>query len=151
VGFFSQLSALLGINVLVITIWGEDAAIKTKTDIFVITLLYSFFFSVIVFVILGFLHNLVTITYSAIVGRSKELLDEMVLHMRCRFVLGAMVDISLAWNMAAVLFGTRVQTVYSLATALVVALFWCKIMMMCFATNIKPSSSRRSTAEQTTV
>jgi hypothetical protein len=68
VGFFSQLSTL-GVNVLVITIWGEDVVTKCKTDSFVIILLCGFFFSAIVFVIFGFLRNLVAITYSAIGGR----------------------------------------------------------------------------------
>jgi hypothetical protein len=53
VGFFSQIFTL-GANVLVITIWGKDAAIKTKTDIFVVSLLCTFFFLAIAF-ISGFL------------------------------------------------------------------------------------------------
>jgi hypothetical protein len=146
VGFFSHFFILVG-PVLLFAIWGEDVVTKSNNDIFVITLLCSFFFLVITFDILGFLRNLVAITYSAIGGRSKELLEEMVLYMRCGFVLGILVGLSLAWNMEAVLLGTRAQTVYSYVTVLVVAFFWCKIMMMYFATNIKPSSSRRSTAE----
>jgi hypothetical protein len=147
VGFFSQFSTL-GVNVLVITIWSEDVITTSKSNII---LLCSFFFSAILFAILGFLRNLVAITYSAIGGRSKELLAEMVLHMRCRFVVGVMIGISLAWTMAAVLFGMRVQTVYSYVIVLMGAFFWCKIMIMCFATDIKPSSSRRSTVEHATI
>jgi hypothetical protein len=94
---------------------------------------------------------LAAITYSAIGGRSKEVLDEIVSYMECGFGLGALVGISLAWTMEAVIVGMRAQIVYSYVTVLVVAFFWCKIMMMCFATNIKPSSSRQSTAEQSSV
>jgi hypothetical protein len=94
VGFFSQFS-ILGVNVLVITIWGEGVITTSKTNII---LLCSFFFSAILFAILGFLRNLVAITYSAIGGRSKELLAEMVLHMRCRFVVGFLVGLSVVWT-----------------------------------------------------
>jgi hypothetical protein len=150
VGFFSQIFTLGG-NVLVITIWGKDAAIKTKTDIFVVGPLCIFFFSAIVFVISGFLRNRVAITYSAVGGRSKELLDEMVLYMESDFAVGFLVGLSLAFTMAAVRLGMSAQTVYFLVALLVVAFFWYKILIMCFAINIKPSSSRRSTAERTTV
>ncbi len=92
--------------------------------------------------ILVFLRNLVAITYSAIGGRSKKLLDVMVLHMEYGFVVGTLVG--LFWTMAAVVLGTRAQTVYSLVTLPVGTLFWRKIMIMYFTTNIKPSSSRQS-------
>jgi hypothetical protein len=150
VGFFYQFSILV-VNVLVVTIWGEDVITTSKTDII---LLCSFFFSAILFAILGFLRNLVAITYSAIWGRSKEVVAEMVLHMRCGFAMGALVGLGIVWPAAAVLWGsTRAQviSVYSLVTVLVVVSFWRKIMIMYFTTNIKPLSSRRSTAEQTTV
>jgi hypothetical protein len=154
VGFFGNFSTLGG-HFLVVIIWGEDAVIKTKTEIiFVIILLCSFLISAaIVFAILGFLRNLVAITYSAIGGRSKELLEEMVSDMECGFVVGALVGLSIGWPMAAILWGTRAQTMpmYSLATLLVVAFFWRKIMIMYCATKIKPSLSRRSAAEQNTV
>jgi hypothetical protein len=151
VGFFGHFFILVG-TVLFITISGEDVVTKCKIDIFVcFGLLCSFFFWASASVISRFLRNLVATTYSAIGGRSKDLLEEMVLDMRCGFVLGILVGLSLAWKMEAVLLGTRAQTVYSYVTVLVVAFFWCKIMMMYFATHIKPSSSRRSTAEQTTV
>jgi hypothetical protein len=144
VGFFIQFSTL-GANFLVITIWGTAVVTKSQTDIVVFSLMWSIFTSSMAIVILGFLRNLVTITYSAVAGRSKDLLEEMVLHMECRFVVGALYGICFAWTLTDILLGMRAQIVYSLVT-LVVALFWCKIMMMCF-TEDKPSS-RRSTAEQ---
>jgi hypothetical protein len=96
VGFFGN-SSTLGVNA--ITIWGEDALTKSKTDFFVFSLLCTFIFSAIAFAVLGFLRNLVAITYTAIGGRSKELLEEMVLHMEFSFVVGALVGVSLAWTM----------------------------------------------------
>jgi hypothetical protein len=71
-GFLWSFSTLR-VNGLV-TILGDDV-IKTKTYIFVFSLLRSFFFST--FAILGFLRNLAAITYSTLGGRSKELLEEM--------------------------------------------------------------------------
>jgi hypothetical protein len=155
VGFFCHFFSLGG-RFLVITVWGEDAAIKTKTDIF-ISLLCSLFFLVIAIGFL-FLLNWVAITYSAIGGRSRDLPEEMVLHIECRFAVGVLVGISLAWTMTAVhvatrthtdyylavRLGLRAQTVYSLVALLVGAFFWYKIKMMYFSTNIKPSLSRRS-------
>jgi hypothetical protein len=141
VGFFIQFSTL-GANFLVITLWGQDVVTKSKSDIVVFSLLWSFFTSAMAIVILGFLRNLVTITYSAVGGRSADLLEEMVLHMECRFVVGALVGVCLAWTMTDVLLGMRAQIVYSLVT-LVVALVWCKIMMMCFATESKATKSIR--------
>jgi hypothetical protein len=95
VGFFGHVSTL-GVNTIII--WGEDG-IKTKTDIFVFSLLCSFFFSAIVIAILGFLRNLLAITYSAIGGRSKDLLEEMIFRLECAYVVGAMAGLSLAWTM----------------------------------------------------
>jgi hypothetical protein len=64
--------------------------------------------------------------------------------------MGKIVGFSLAWIMADVLLGMRAQNVYSLVMILLVVAFcWREIIMMCFAKNLKPSSSRRSTAEQT--
>jgi hypothetical protein len=98
VGFFYQFSTL-GMKFLVITIWGEDVVAKSKTDIFVIILLCSFLFSASVFAILGFLRNLVAITYSAIGGRSKVLLEEIVSDVDYRFVVGILIGLSLVWTL----------------------------------------------------
>jgi hypothetical protein len=140
VGFFIQFSTL-GANFLVITIWGEDVVTKSKTDIVVFSLIWSFFTSAMAIVILGFLRNLVTITYTAVAGRSEDLLEDMILHMECRFVVGALVGVCMAWTMTDILLGMRAQICYSILT-LIVALFWCKVMMMCFSTT--KQTTRRS-------
>jgi uncharacterized membrane protein len=129
---------------LLITIWGEDVVTKSKTAIFVINFFCTFFCLAIVFSIFGFLRNRLAIAYSAIGGRSKELLEETVLHMACCCVMGTLVSISLACTMSAVLLGMTAQTVYCAVALLVVAFCWYKIMMMRSAINIKPTSSRRS-------
>ena len=131
IGFFIQFSTL-GANFLVITIWGEDVITKSKRDIVMFSLLWSFFTSAMAIVILGFLRNLVTISYNAIRRESEDLLEDMILHMECRFVVGALIGVCLAWTMTDILLGMKAQILYSLIT-LVVALFWCRVMMWCFA------------------
>jgi hypothetical protein len=118
VGLFSLFCAL-GVNGLVFTIWGEDAASKAKTVIF-ISLLLGFFCLATSIVIVGFLGNRVASTYSAIGG-------PMALRIQNYYGMGALVGISLAWTMAAVYLGLRAETVYFLVT-LLVALFSCKVL-----------------------
>jgi hypothetical protein len=93
----------------------------------------------IVFVILGFLHNLLAITYSAIGGRSTHLLEEIVLYMDYGFVTGTLVGVNLFWTMEAVLWCVRahIMPMSSLVMVLVVAFLWRKIMIMYLTTNIE--------------
>jgi hypothetical protein len=140
VGFFIQFSTL-GANFLVITIWGEEVVTKSKQDIILFSLMWSFFTSAMAIVILGFLRNLVSITFKAVSGEKQEeddskasnsLLEEMVLHMECRFVVGALMGVCFAWTMTDILLGMKAQIMYSIIT-LVVALTWCRSMMWFFA------------------
>jgi hypothetical protein len=85
--------------------------------------------------------NLV-ITYSAVGRRSKDMLEEMDWRIECRLVVG----VCLAWIMTDVLWG-RAQPLHSLVM-LVIVLFGCKILVMCFATDNETSLSRRSSAEE---
>jgi len=141
VGFFIQFSTL-GANFLVITIWGDDVISKSKRDIVVFSLLWSFFTSAMAIVILGFLRTLVGITFSVFGRNGKkqrpsqnrkddDLLEDMVLHMECRFVVGALVGVCMAWTITDLLLGMKAQILYSVIT-LCVALCWCRIMMSCF-------------------
>jgi hypothetical protein len=142
VGFFTPLS-IMGTNLLVIALSGEDLITKSKNNIAVLCLLWSFVTAAMAFASLRFLRNLVTITYSAVGGRSKDLPEEMVWRMECRFFVGA----CLAWTTTGAIFGMQVQTELSLVM-LVIALVWCKIVVMYFATDSKPASSRQSKAEE---
>jgi hypothetical protein len=140
VGFFTPLS-IMGTNLLVITVWGEDLVTMSKNHVFFP--LWSCFTATMALASLGFLRNLVTITYSAVGGPFRDMPEKIVWRMECRFFLGA----CLAWTTTVAIFGgMRAQTKYSLVM-LVVALFWCKIMT-CLAADCKPSSSRRSSAEE---
>jgi uncharacterized protein with PQ loop repeat len=128
VGSFMQFS-LLGANLIGIILWGKDVVNKSKTsDIIAFSLLWSYFTAAMAIAMLGFLRNLVTITYSAVPGRSKDLLEEMLLHMECRFGMGALLGVCGAWTMTYVLLDMRAQIVNSLLVTLMVVLFWFKIM-----------------------
>jgi hypothetical protein len=148
VGYFIRFS-ILGAIFLGIAIFGEDAFTKPETAIDGFRLFWSFFASAITIGILGFLRNLVTFAYSAVGGRSKDVLDVIVFNMELRFFVGTAVGFCLGWTMTDILLDMRTHMVYSLVTILVVALFWCKIMTMCFATEKKTSSSHRSSAQRT--
>jgi hypothetical protein len=125
VGFFIQFSTL-GANFLMITLWGEDVMTKSKHDIVVFSLVWSFFTSAMAIVILGFLRNIITTV-------TTQDVDELVLHMECRFVVGALIGVCFAWTATDMVLGMRAQIVYSLVT-LTVALAWCRVMMWCFTT-----------------
>jgi hypothetical protein len=146
VGFFIQFSTL-GANCL--ALWGKDFVMNTKTDVFVFSLFWSLFTSGMPVLILVFIRNLVTITYSAVGRRSNdELLEDLILQLECRFGVGALAGFCVAWTITDVLLGMRAQVGYSLVI-IGVALVWYKIVTASAAEN-KPSSTRRSTtAEQT--
>lgn len=125
VGFFIQFSTL-GANYLVISMWGEDVVQTSQRDIVIFSLLWSLFTSTMAIVILAFLRNLVSASYHG------EDLEEMILHMECRFVVGALIGVCTAWAATDAFLGMSVQIVYSCVT-LVVALSWCRLMMWLFA------------------
>jgi hypothetical protein len=121
---------------------GEDLATNSKTKFVVFYLLWSFFAAAIAISNLRFLHNFVAITYWTVEGRSKDLVEEMVLHiLHIRFSVG----VCLAWTTTGAILGMRTQTGYTLAI-LVAALISSKILVM--YADSKLSSSRRSTAKE---
>jgi hypothetical protein len=129
VGFFIQFSTL-GANFLVINIWGEDILNKSRNDIVCFSLIWSFFTSAMAILVLAFLRNIVSIAYLSVLKKSQEMVEEMVLHLECRFVVGALIGVCTAWTITDALMGMQAQIVYSMVT-LGVALLWCRIMMSC--------------------
>jgi hypothetical protein len=142
-GFFIQF-LIVGAHFLVTILSGDDLVINSKINIGVFSLLGTFCTVAIIIDNLRFLRNLSAITSLAIGGSITDLLEEMILHIR--FGMG----ICLAFTTTGVLLGMRTQTEFSFAI-LVVALVWCKIVVICFPTDTdsEPSSPRRSMAEQT--
>lgn len=157
VGFFIQFSTL-GANFLLLTLWGQDVINTSKKEVIVFSLLWSFFTSFMAIVVLGFLRALVSMVFrgsnpnkehddekdkhSSQTQEQQEqeqeqhdndesILEELVLHMECRFVVGALIGVCFAWTMTDVLLGMKAQIIYSIMT-LIIALLWCKVMMWCF-------------------
>jgi hypothetical protein len=131
VGFFIQASTL-GANYLVVTVSGENVMTTSKKDIVMFSLLWSLFTSFLAIVILAFLRNLVRATYETDNEEQNDQLDDVILHMECRFVVGALIGVCTAWALTDLILGLSVQIVYSFLT-LGVALAWCKLMMWCFS------------------
>jgi hypothetical protein len=128
-GFLLQFS-ILEIDLLAITFWDENLVTKSQTNIVVYSLSWSLFTMAMVIASLRFLRKLVTINYSAVGGCSKDLLEEIVMHMSFCFGVGSY----LAWVVTGVLWGIPAQTEYALVM-LVVAPFWYKIDVMRSATD----------------
>lgn len=130
VGLFIQASTL-GANYLVVSVWGEEVVNTTKQDVIYFSLVWSLFTSALAIVILAFLRNLVQACYQSDDEERNDLLDDMILQMECRFVVGALIGVCSAWALTDLVLGMSMQIVYSVVT-LVVALSWCRIMMWCF-------------------
>ena len=139
VGFFVQFSTL-GANFLVLALWEHDLINKSKSEIVMLSLLWSALTSFMAILTLGFLRSVITIVFRASVGRDRinreAILEEVVLHLECRFVVGALVGVCLAWTVTDVLLGMNIQIVYSIIT-LIVSLLWCRLMMYCFTKDEK--------------
>lgn len=133
VGFFVQFSTL-GANFLVIALWENDLMNRSKSEIVLLSLVWSAFTSFMAILTLGFLRSVITIVFQASMpntDRSKAILEEVILHLECRFVVGALVGVCLAWTVTDVLLGMNIQIIFSLVT-LAISLLWCKLMMHCF-------------------
>ena len=140
VGFFIQFSTL-GANYLVITVWGEDVLNSSKNEIITISVLWSLFTSSMAIVILAFLRNVIMVSYRGVD------MDQWVLHVECRFVVGALVGVCSAWAFTDYMLGLAHQIVYSVAT-LAVSLLWCRFMLWMFTPavdNNDVSKQRRTT------
>jgi hypothetical protein len=147
VGFFIQLSTL-GANILLLFIWGDEAMTKSSKDVFIFSLLWSAFASLSAMIVMGFLRKVVSITYKVTVGPRKQanILDEIILHMECRFVVGALLGVCIAWIGTDILLGLEAQMFYSGSTLLVV-LVWCSFMTRSLATVEAGSAKKRRSYE----
>jgi hypothetical protein len=146
VGFLIQFASLVGAHYVVIHFGMKSNTdivgfiLLWRTDVIVFSLLWSLFTVVAPLVLIWeFIRNL---------GRSKELLEDTVLRLECRFCVGAVAGICLAWTIMDVLMSTRVHVV-GYPFAIIVFAFILYDGTMASATDSKPSATRRSTAEQT--
>jgi hypothetical protein len=136
IGFFVQFSTL-GANFLVIALWEDNILARSKTEVVLLSLLWSGFTSFMAILTLGFLRSVITIVFRATIPPEQRgpnmdaILEEVVLHLECRFVIGALVGVCSAWTVMDVFLGMNFQVLFSLAT-LALSLLWCKVMMQCF-------------------
>jgi hypothetical protein len=136
VGFFIQFSTL-GANYLALSYMGESILSVTQRDLILFSLFWSLLTSTMAILVLAFLRSLISSTYQG------EDVEDIVLHMECRYVIGALIGVCTAWAATDVALGMTGQVVYSFIT-LVVALSWCRLMMWFFASPLK---SRRNDEE----
>lgn len=127
IGILIQCSTL-GANYIVISLWGEQVLQVSECDVIFYSLLWSFLTSTMAIVILVYLRNFVVASFS-----DTENIDEIVLHMECRFVMGALIGVCTAWAITDFALGLTQQVLFSIGT-LVISLLWCRIMMWIFAT-----------------
>ncbi len=149
-GFFFMFAADLGASFLVIYF-----EMKSNATVIVFSLLTSLFTVVAPLVLLlEFIRNLVTKTFSAVGGSSEFLREDMILQLECHFGMGSLAGICLACILMDVLLGNQVHVVEYPLVTMVVAFIWCKMtMLLASATDgdSKPSSTRSSTTEQTMI
>lgn len=131
VGCFIQASTL-GANYLLVSIWGEQDVLSSEKDVVFFSLFWSLFTSTLAIIILSVLRNLVQATYMTDDEEENDRVDDMLLHMECRFVVGALIGVCGAWAATDALMGLTVQIAYSVVT-LIAALAWCQVMMWFFA------------------
>jgi hypothetical protein len=122
---------------------GKDLVIKSTIDIVGFSIL-----TMLVPILLLIRNLAVTIAYSAVGGRSKELLQDMIWQLQCDFGVGTVAGACLAWT----IMGIMDPLMLCSLAIMVVVLYWYKVTMASAgATHSKPLSTRPSTAEQTTM
>jgi hypothetical protein len=144
-GFVILFAAVLGEPVLVIYF-----GVKSNTD-YIIFILLSTLFTALASVLLlwRFIRNLVTTTCS-----EQELRPDRIWQLQCHFFVVAGASICLPCTTMNIFLGTQGlrHAVFTYANMAFSFIFWYKAMTASPATtdSSKPSSTRRSTAEQTT-
>ncbi len=128
VGFFIQFSTL-GANYLALSFMGEAILEVTQRELIIFSLIWSLLTSTMAIIVLSFLRKLIFSTY---IGHD---IEDIVLHMECRYVVGALIGVCSAWAATDVALGMTGQVVYSFVT-LVTALSWCRLMMHIFGSEV---------------
>jgi len=132
-GFFVECSAL-GAHILVIILWGGKAAAWSALQIVAFICVWSFFTSIMPFIVLAFLHSLVSFMFNASghkCPQSAETFEELSWHLECRFGIGTLIGVCLASAGMDVLLGMDGHMIYSFSV-LGVVLIWCFCMAFYF-------------------
>lgn len=154
VGIVIQFSTL-GVNFLVMNQWGggvDDDVLSSKSSLqqkqqvaLIFSLVWSIITSAVAIFILACLRKLVQKSYFSTLEKKTPdaILEEMMLQLECRFVVGALIGVCTAWSITDALMGMSKQIILSLVI-LAFALAWCRIIMsfLAVSSNDPPSSSR---------
>ena len=90
--------------------------------------------------VLSFLRNLIETTYLG------DDIEDIILNMECRYVVGALIGVCAAWAATDVALGMSGQVIYSVIT-LIVALTWCRVMMCFFGKSESEPKYNESSVE----
>jgi hypothetical protein len=142
IGLFIQCSTL-GANFVYISFYGKGTLSQSKYGVVLFSFGWSVLTSVAAMAALGFLRDLVRLTHAAlsdISGQARESqnIEEMIVHMEHRFVVGALTGICAAWIVTDLVLGMQSEVIYS-SLILIFALGGVSI-----AIASKPSAGTRS-------
>ena len=143
-GVFVQL-ATLGANFLLGALYGDAIANQSDVHAILFSLLWSFFTSILAFIILAFLRALVNSVLDANTPEDEYQDEEkrfervtFMMAIEVRYVVGALTGVCFAWTCIDLFFGMQSLAFYSICT-LIVAMAWSKTMIWCFTSPAKTS------------
>ena len=135
-GAFMQLSTL-GANFLVLSVMDPTVIKNSTLDTIGLPVVYSGLTLVMAMTVLGFMRNLVTLSYQS-GSRSKGLdnnFQELLTQLECRFVMGALVGVCVFWTATDIVLGMQQQVTFA-AIALVLTLISCYVFGCCSTSDL---------------
>lgn len=151
IGIFVQLSTL-GSNFLLIAVIGKSGfeTGNHQREAFVFSMVWSCFTSLLALLVLSLIRvmalSILRLSPSAL-GNGEEGANNLVMHMECRFVVGALIGVCLAWCVSDLLLGMQSLALYSLGT-LTAAMIWCKAVLSCFSATSSSSDEHNEQEEK---
>lgn len=155
-GFLIQFSTL-GANSLAAVIWGKDVVLHSsaRMDVLVFSTAWSVVTSVMAVIMLAVIRNLVSMTHRAFANDDNNTastltinIDDWLMQLECRYVVGALVGVCLAWSWTDLLLGQTLQMIYS-SLILVGALVWCRLMVVLNSSSSTTSTSSSKSSSNT--
>jgi len=137
-GFFIQVCTL-GMNHLVLTVYGSDFLSKHSLEVSAVWYIVT---SLMALGVMGCIRNLVTEVFSG----SEDCLEELLLHIECRFVAGMLTAVCLGWTVTYLALGVEMQCAYSLL-ALALGLTACRAMLWAFSPSESSATNKTRSAE----
>lgn len=142
----------------------KDQEQKQETIYMALSLMWSAITSIMAIITLQFLKNLFSISFQStmiisadddvdgeknidnddeddddntiIANDEEDILEEIILHLEFRFIVGALIGVCFAWIVTDIVLGLKYQIMYSIII-LLGALIWCKLLMYWFTKSKK--------------